>query len=254
MAEEIQKQHKRYAVVDAVRGLALLNMIIYHGVWDLVYLFGRDWKWYRSEGAFIWQQCICWTFIFLAGLCQPMGRRKLPRALLVFVCGMIISLVTVIGMPQSQVVFGVLTLIGTCTLLMIPLERFLIKCPPVIGMIVTMVLFILTRSVNTGYLGFGQWQLCKLPENWYCSWGSTFLGFPMKGFYSTDYFSLIPWMFLFLAGFYTYHLLQKRQLLAHLEKSRVKGLEWLGKHSLPIYMLHQPILYVMLNIIFLFIK
>ena len=247
-------KHTRYAALDGIRGLALLNMIIYHGVWDLVYLFGMDWKWYRSDGAFIWQQYICWSFIFLAGVCQPLGRRKLRRALLVFAGGVVISLVTVLVMPESQVVFGVLTLIGICTLLMIPLERFLERCPAWLGLTASMALFILTRNVNTGYLGFGPWQLCKLPEDWYSSWGSTFLGFPMKGFYSTDYFSLIPWMFLFMAGFYTYQLLHKGQLLGYLVQSRVQPLEWLGRHSLVIYMLHQPVLYGVLSLIFLFHK
>lgn len=252
--EEIQKKHKRYAVLDGIRGLALLNMISYHGVWDLVYLFGMNWSWYRSDGAFIWQQYICWTFIFLAGMCQPMGRRKLRRALLVFAGGVVISLVTVLVMPGSQVIFGVLTLIGSCTLLMIPLERFLGKCPPRVGLAVSMALFILTRNVNEGYLGFGYWRLCKLPESWYGNWFSTFGGFPMEGFFSTDYFSLIPWMFLFLAGFYTYHLLQRKQWLVHLEKSYLPPLEWLGKHSLIIYMLHQPLIYAVLHIIFLLIR
>lgn len=43
----------RYFALDGIRGLALLNMIAYHAVWDLVYLFGFDLQWYQSEGAYI---------------------------------------------------------------------------------------------------------------------------------------------------------------------------------------------------------
>lgn len=50
---------KRYAVLDGIRGFALLNMIVYHAVWDFVYVLDFRWQWYRSEAAYIWQQYIC---------------------------------------------------------------------------------------------------------------------------------------------------------------------------------------------------
>ena len=50
---------KRYYTLDGIRGIAILNMILYHMVWDLVHLFGMKWTWYHSPGAFIWQQGIC---------------------------------------------------------------------------------------------------------------------------------------------------------------------------------------------------
>lgn len=43
---------KRYSALDGIRGLALLNMIAYHAVWDLVYLFDFHLQWYQSEGAY----------------------------------------------------------------------------------------------------------------------------------------------------------------------------------------------------------
>ncbi len=58
---------KRYGKLDGIRGIALLNMIAYHMTWDLVYIYQVDWGWYRSQGAYLWQQGICWTFIFLSG-------------------------------------------------------------------------------------------------------------------------------------------------------------------------------------------
>jgi len=80
---------KRYSALDGIRGLALLNMIAYHAVWDLVYLFDFHLQWYQSEGAYIWQQCICWTFIFLSGFCEPLGKEKLKRGITVFSLGLV---------------------------------------------------------------------------------------------------------------------------------------------------------------------
>lgn len=53
---EIKTKHtkQRYPVFDTLRGLTLLSMLFYHGIWDLVYLYGFDWQWYKGEYAYIW--------------------------------------------------------------------------------------------------------------------------------------------------------------------------------------------------------
>ena len=70
-------KRKRYNLLDGIRGLAILNMVAYHAIWDLVYSYGVKWDWYQSEGAYVWQQGICWTFILVSGFCYPFGRRKI---------------------------------------------------------------------------------------------------------------------------------------------------------------------------------
>ena len=87
-------EHRRYQVLDAIRGCALVSMILYHAAWDLVNMFGVDWPWYRSFAAHVWQQSICWTFILLSGYCWALGRRQLRRGLTVFFCGAAITAVT----------------------------------------------------------------------------------------------------------------------------------------------------------------
>ena len=123
------------------RGIALLNMIAYHAAWDLVYIYGTDWGWYRSEGAYVWQQGICWTFIFLSGFCWSLGSHVWKRGITVFLGGAVITLVTLLVMPQNRVVFGVLTLIGSCMLLMNVLDRWLRRVRPGVGMAVCGLLF-----------------------------------------------------------------------------------------------------------------
>ena len=63
MAEQIKKT--RYALLDSLRGLLLLEMIVYHYLWDLVYLFEQELPWFHDDLFYWWQQSICWRFIFL---------------------------------------------------------------------------------------------------------------------------------------------------------------------------------------------
>ncbi len=239
---------ERYAVLDAIRGFALINMVVYHGLWDLVHLFDIDISWYPSQGTYIWQQWICWTFIFVSGFCQCFGKRKLRRALLVLFLGAVMTLATYIFMPEGLIQFGILTLLGSCMLLMIPLETVLKKVNPIAGMIGSILLFVLTRNVNSGYLGFEDWNLYKLPRFLYRNMVTTYLGFKEPGFYSTDYFSLIPWVFLFMCGYFTQRLFEKKNLMKFLKRRMFRAVEWFGRHSLIVYVLHQPIIYLVLGV------
>lgn len=241
---------KRYGLLDGIRGFALINMIAYHAVWDLVYICGFDWQWYRSGAAYLWQQAICHTFIFLSGFCISLGRNRLKRGCTVFLAGLLISAVTIVFMPQNRVVCGILTLTGSCMLLMIPLERILRRCSPAAGLAASAALFTVTRTINRGYLGAGSRILVKLPEQWYRNLFTAWLGLPAPGFFSTDYFSLVPWIFLFTAGYFTYRLSAAHGLLHYLEHGRPGPAEWLGRHSLEIYMIHQPLLYLLFMLLF----
>jgi len=63
----------RCALLDELRGLDLISMMLYHGMWDLVYLFGVRAPWYGSWQGELWQQSIRWVFILLSGFCLPLG-------------------------------------------------------------------------------------------------------------------------------------------------------------------------------------
>ena len=115
----------RLALLDTLRGLTLISMILYHACWDAVFMLGEDWPWYGSRAGYIWQQSICWTFILLSGFCVPLSKRLLRRGLVVFGAGALVMLVTNIVLPEDRVIFGVLTLIGSCMLLMVPLRKWL---------------------------------------------------------------------------------------------------------------------------------
>lgn len=232
----------RYALPDTLRGLTLLSMIAYHGCWDMVYILGADWPWYQSSGAYLWQQSICWTFILLSGFSFSLGRRHWRRGRLVFGCGAVVTAVTLVVMPGQEIWFGVLTLLGSCMLLGALLERPLGRVPAGAGLVLSAALFVLTRSVNRGYLGFEGLRLAALPGELYRNMATAYLGFPFPGFRSTDYFSLVPWCFLFLTGYFLFRLTGQR-LAAAPDLGRCAPLEALGRRSLLVYMLHQPVLY-----------
>ncbi|MCI8405433.1 MAG: DUF1624 domain-containing protein [Oscillospiraceae bacterium] len=241
----------RYALLDCIRGATLISMILYHAVWDLVYLFGVEWAWYERPIAFFWQQSICWTFILLSGFCWPLGRRQLRRGLLVLGGGVLVRLVTWIAIPAQQVRFGVLTLLGSAMLLLIPLRKLLERIPPWGGLIGSMACFFLLQDVPSGYLGSWPLRLAALPGWLYqTQWGAYF-GFPPPRFQSTDYFPLIPWLFLFLAGFFLHRaLLRNGRALPNTRG--LAPLNAIGRHSLIIYLLHQPAVYILLSCWFYF--
>ena len=224
-------------------------MILYHTCWDLVFLLGKNIPGYTGPGGYVWQQSICWAFILLSGFCWSLGHHHLKRGLFVSGSGILVTVVTMLAMPESRVVFGVLTLIGSGMLLLIPIARFLLKIRAEAGLAGSFLVFLLFRNVNTGYLGFEKWNILKLPDGLYRNLWTAYLGFPQRGFFSTDYFSLLPWVFLFLTGFYLHKLVQKKDMMGKLFSWRIPVLDVLGRHSLLIYLLHQPVIFGVINVI-----
>lgn len=240
----------RYALLDELRGLTVLVMIAYHAVWDIVYIFGVKLPWFQSQGAYLWLQWICCTFIFISGMCQHFGRRRLRRAVLVFALGAVITVATRLVMPNNVIIFGILTLIGSAKLISLAAEPVLRRCPAWAGALVTLAVFLLTHEVGKGYIGLGAFRLFDLPAGLYANYFTAFLGFPGKSFFSADYFPLLPWLFLFLCGYFTYRLAAEHRLLRFLEAGRCRALEWLGRRTLWVYMAHQPIIYALLWCVF----
>ena len=92
---------RRYHLIDALRGLALLNMLGMHFLYDVNVVFGREPTWYLRPAVFIWQQYICWSFILIAGFSFHWGRRgNLKRGLLLNVLGLVITAVTLVAVPS----------------------------------------------------------------------------------------------------------------------------------------------------------
>ena len=247
MSGEGKRPH--YGLLDTVRGVCILSMVAYHGMYDLVDIFGLPSAWYTGLPGYIWQQSICWTFILLSGMCWQLSRRHVKRGLLLVGCGAAITLITWLVMPSQRILYGVLNLLGLSALLLIPLDKVFRKIPAWAGLGGALLLFALTKNVARGSLGFEGLVLCQLPRWLYATDLLAVVGFPSPSFWSTDYFPLLPWFFLFCAGYFLWSLLDKSPRAKELLRPGLRPLSFLGRHSLVIYLIHQPALMAVFSVL-----
>ena len=242
----------RYRLLDELRGLDLISMMLYHGMWDVVFLFGVAQKWYTGRPAFVWQQSISWVFILLSGFCLPLGHHPFRRGAVVFGAGALVTAVTLLFLPEDVVWFGVLTLLGSSMLLTAALDPLLRRVPPAVGVALSALLFWGTYPTMNGFWNLPGGRLA-LPQALYASWPTAYLGFMPKSFFSTDYFPLLPWLFLFWVGYFLHHLVGRGRL-APLRRSVCPPLGWMGRHSLVLYLLHQPVILGVLTVAFRLVR
>ncbi len=240
------EQSGRYYLLDSLRGFSVISMILFHTVWDLTRIFGLDIGWYDTLFGEIWKFSISGVFITLSGFCVSLGRHRLRSGIKVFLSGVLVTLATVLVMPSARVLFGVLTLLGSCILISILAESLLKKLNPYLGIGLAFFLFFGTKDLLSRRFFF----VIKVPETIYLNYFTAYIGLPPQGFYSSDYFPLLPWIFLFFAGYFLYRIFKRRSLLTYLKKPRILPLEWVGRHALILYLLHQPIIYFVLSNIF----
>ena len=81
----------RYNALDSLRGLLLINMVLYHALYDVVYILGIPLPWYTGWSGYVWQQGICWGFIFLSGFCFRLSRHPVRHGLVVLGAGVLVS-------------------------------------------------------------------------------------------------------------------------------------------------------------------
>lgn len=235
-------ERQRIVWLDEWRGAALVSMIIYHALWDAGGWFGYTALCPTGTSAMIWQQVTCALFVAIAGFSFGLDRRPWRRGTLVLTAGMMITVVTTTFFPPG-IHCGILTMLGTSILLSAALKYWPWKTlAPTVGAMICLLLFTVTRSVSDGMIGVGT-MTYPLPHSWYAGEWSAWIGFPPHGFASLDYVPLLPWIFLFRAG-YCWQQRYKRTTADVCRKS--SPLAWLGRHSLAVYLLHQPIIYVIL--------
>lgn len=232
----------RYNLIDAVRGFAVLHMIAYHLCYDIFEVFGIHEGWYLTTGATIWERFICCTFILVSGVSLNFSKHSYKRGILVNLCGFAVTVITMLAMPSQAVWFGVLNLIGCSMLITAALKSLFEKLHPVGGAVCSLLLFSFFYGLPRRFLGFFDLGFITLPDSLYRFKYLSFLGLKSADFYSADYFPLLPWIFLFFAGFFLWKAVEKYRA-AEKFRPNVPVLGFVGRHSLPIYLLHQPVLY-----------
>ena len=245
----------RYHFLDNLRGLTFISMAAFHTMWDLTNMFGVAAPWFNGAAGHVWQQSILWTFVLLSGFCWGLGHHQLKRGLIVFGAGAAVTLVTMIAMPTDAVYFGVLSFLGAAMIVLVPFKKLLEKTPALPALIVCIFLFLILRDVPFGYLGFEGFHLVQIPDVFYANWATTAIGFQMPGFVSSDYVPFIPWILLYLCGYFVFRLIPRD------ENGNMKlpaQSQWgianvIGRHSLGFYLVHQVAIYAVLTVIFIFI-
>ena len=227
----------RIRILDAARGLAVILMTAYHILFDLVEFADFPPK-IMNHPLTEALHLSAYIFIFMAGICCNLSKNNLRRGIRVFAAALALTAVTCI--LQMPILFGVLHLLGLCMILYGLFPRFFERLPIVPTVLVCAVLFTVTKilSENTLVESRFLWMF----------------GFRYRGFSSADYYPLLPWIFLFTAGTVTGQAIVSRRFPDWFYKLRCGMLEGIGRRAFLIYLVHQPIIYGVLYVIFAIIR
>ncbi|HUS74609.1 MAG TPA: heparan-alpha-glucosaminide N-acetyltransferase [Methanothrix sp.] len=236
----------RFWEVDLLRGVAIVLMVLYHLVFDLNYF-----NVYNIEvSSGFWLAVARLTaslFLLLVGLSLTLSHsrarllrqedrfffRLLKRSAWILSLALAITFFTYYFLGKGFIIFGVLHLIGVSLLLAYPFLR-LQRANFIIGLLFIFV-GVYFQTVSVDY----PWML--------------WLGLVPPDFYSVDYFPVFPWFGVILIGiglgdmFYTDY--KRRIDLPNLSiNSFMTLLAFLGRNSLTIYLVHQPVLIALLHL------
>lgn len=226
-----QQCSNRIVALDAARGGAIIAMIVYHIIFDLNYFgiitFDPVFKYlaYPIAGA----------FIVIAGIslhlkAESIGmqsdrrryiRRFLSRGLKILLIAAAITIATWVYPHDGFIVFGILHLIGTATILSIPFLA-LGRWNVIPAALIVMIWIFVFPISGPGYL---------IP-----------IGIYPPGFITLDYEPLIPWFSLILLGVAAGSIISSRKGFQKTSNRVFRLLAIPGRNSLIIYCIHQPVI------------
>lgn len=239
---------ERYDELDAARGIAILMMVIFHTLFDLSWF--RIWPVNVSTG--FWQFFAYSTaslFLVIAGISLSISHARVVRSVpgispgeirmkyfrrgaLVFACGLLVTLATYLYLGEGFVIFGILHVIGVSIMISPLFFRFQEK-NLLIGAGVIITGMAISASAISG-------PDLLLP-----------LGIHSASFWSVDYEPLFPWSGLVLAGIGLGSLVYpdgKRAFpVPGFSRPLISPLASSGRHSLVIYLVHQPVILLLLQ-------
>ena len=181
-------------------------------------MFEGAWLWYARIGQFL--------FLGLVGVSIALSSRKfaaqVERGLKIFLCGMLVTLVTFFFARESFVKFGVLHFIGIAAPIV-----YLFKGKKALAVIAALFAFFLGEY----FAGLKTQEVFLFP-----------LGIIREDFSSLDYFPIFPWLAVPLAGLVIGEILYGEGKSRFSALGKIRPLVFLGRHSLLIYLVHQPVL------------
>ncbi len=236
------KEHRLWEI-DSLRGVAIILMVFFNYAFTLryfgIYTIGGGWVFW-----WLFPRLVAGIFIFLVGLSLTLSysrfrhnpknglyKKYLFRGLKIFGYGLFITLVTWFYLGKDFIIFGILHLIGISIILSYPLLRY-----SFFNFLLGMVL-IITGLILSNFRFDFPWLL--------------WLGLLPNNFYSVDYFPVLPWFGVTLIGIAFGNLfyrdgIRRFRLINIPNFPFVKPFSFLGRYSLLIYLIHQPILVALL--------
>lgn len=225
---------RRNAGIDALRGVAILAMIAYHFAFDLRYyrVIAADF-----EHAPFWltaRALILGSFLVLVGVSVVLAdrnavpwRRHLRRVLAIAGCAILVTLASLAVFRAGFIWFGTLHAIAIASLMAWPLRRR------------PMPALVLGIAIVIAGLVFAHPAFDGRALGW--------IGFATHKPFTEDYVPLFPWSGLTLIGIAGGHALVRTPARPVRAAARLpRWVRWLGRHSLGVYLVHQPVLFTLL--------
>lgn len=233
------EQKQRIWELDALRGICILGMIVVHSFFDFSYFGGIS---LTLPGWFVFiRQYGHVLFVLISGICVTLASRSFQRGVVVFGAGLLITYVTmfidqILGFPNMRIWFGILHMLGICMMLYPLFKRLPRWALALCGIaFIALGFWFETFTISVDYLfplGLRS--------------GHIFTG--------SDYFPIFPGFGWFLVGaFLGKTVYRKKQTLlprVNAENEILRFFRFCGKHSLLIYLAHQPILTILTVLIF----
>lgn len=216
-------------------------MVLFHLCYDLRFIQGRDLSWFAPPLQDIWRASISWSFVFIAGCMFAWSRDNLKRATRYLAAALLVFIVTTVVAVDVPINFGIIYCMGACTLTTWLLERLSLRPAGLPPAAIFFLCFILTLGISQGRIGIAGFSV-TLPQALFQTPWLSWAGFPGPGFASGDYYPLLPYLFLYLAGSCMGRTWREEGMPEPIKQIACPPLEAVGKAALPIYLLHQPLL------------
>lgn len=220
----------RITAIDASRGFALCLMFVYHFAFDLR-LYGVIAADFENDPFWLgFRAFIVTLFMTLVGVSLVLADRHgatpahfWRRIAVIAACALAVSVGSWIAFPRSFIYFGILHCIAVASVLARPVVRRP-RSAFVIGFVIIAAGLVLTHPIfDTRALSI--------------------VGFVTHKPMTEDYVPLAPWAGVVFLGIALGQALARASFRVVAPLSAAPPfLPWLGRHSLAVYMVHQPIL------------
>jgi len=263
-------EQNRITILDEIRGLSIIMVVLYHFLFSAGEVFDNDTAARLLRQLMPIEPLIASPFVFISGICTRLSRSNLKRGITLLVIALGINIITQFFFPEFAIRFGVMNLLSVSMIIYDTGEKLLKKrkskkkksrrkklfskkklqkLKPYVAFTVFIIIFALTWGLNYRYIGIFGLKLFSLPEKLFKSKYLFPLGFRNRTFYSSDYFPIFPWLFLFLGGSSFAKCFSNRKLPKSFYTVHSQSLSSVGKNTLIIYLLHQPIIFGLLYLI-----